>query len=163
MSSTNCLHTTYSVTHPHPARRTHGRILPVHKKRSVTIFCSRKKKQKQKQKQTKQIPFHSLTILPPAQHAAETATGPPAKALLSACGLLPTPPARATILDIACGAGVVTALLMQKGGGSYVKDLSVVCGDLDQTMVDMAADRIRENGWPARAERLDAQVRLFMY
>ena len=38
------------------------------------------------------------------------------------------------------------------------KEISVVCGDLDQTMVDLAAERIREKGWPAKAERLDAQV-----
>ena len=61
------------------------------------------------------------------------------------------------ILDIACGAGVVTARMMEKGGRD-AKDVSVVCGDLDQTMVDMVADRIQENGWPAKAERLDAQV-----
>lgn len=61
------------------------------------------------------------------------------------------------ILDNACGAGVVTARLME-GGGPSNKDLSVVCGDLDQTMVDMVAQRIKENGWQAKAERLDAQV-----
>ena len=33
-----------------------------------------------------------------------------------------------------------------------------MCGDLDQTMVDMVAQRIKENGWPATAEKLDAQV-----
>ncbi|CAD6591728.1 MAG: hypothetical protein ASARMPREDX12_005395 [Alectoria sarmentosa] len=91
-----------------------------------------------------------------AQYTAETATGPPAEALLSSCGLLPTQPAGSVILDNACGAGVVTARLME-GGGSSNKDLSVVCGDLDQTMVDLVAQRIKENGWQAKAERLDAQ------
>ena len=38
------------------------------------------------------------------------------------------------------------------------KMISVVCGDLDQIMVDLAAERIRKNGWPAKAERLDAEV-----
>lgn len=46
---------------------------------------------------------------------------------------------------------------MEKGG-SKNHDISVVCGDLDQTMVDLAAQRIKENGWQAKAERLDAQV-----
>lgn len=36
--------------------------------------------------------------------------------------------------------------------------MSVVCGDLDQTMVDLVAQRIKENGWHAKAEKLDAQV-----
>ena len=47
---------------------------------------------------------------------------------------------------------------MMENGGLGNKDLSVVCGDLDQTMVDLAAQRIKENGWPAKAELLDAQV-----
>lgn len=97
------------------------------------------------------------TKLLAAQYAAETATGPPAQALLSNCGLLPTQPAGSVILDIACGAGVVTAYLVEKSGSSN-DDLSVVCGDLDQTMVDLVAQRIKENGWQAKAERLDAQV-----
>ena len=41
---------------------------------------------------------------------------------------------------------------------SSSNDISVACGDLDQTMVDLAAERIREHGWQAKAERLDAQV-----
>ena len=61
------------------------------------------------------------------------------------------------MLDNACGAGVVTARLMG-AGGLGIKDLSVVCGDLDQTMVDLVAQRIEENGWQAKAEQLDAQV-----
>ena len=61
------------------------------------------------------------------------------------------------ILDNACGAGTVTARMMANGDAAS-KEISVVCGDLDQTMIDLAAERIRENGWPAKAERLDAQV-----
>ena len=94
---------------------------------------------------------------PIAQYTAETATGPPAQALLSRCGLRPDPPNNAIILDNACGAGVVTARLLEAVGLS-IKGLSVVCGDLDQTMVDMVAQRIKENSWPATAEKLDAQV-----
>ena len=47
---------------------------------------------------------------------------------------------------------------MMANGGVANKEISVVCGDLDEIMVDLAAERIRENGWPAKAERLDAQV-----
>ena len=90
-----------------------------------------------------------------AQYTAETATAPPAQALLSSCGLRPDPPADAVILDNACGAGVVTAHLL---GGLSSTRLSVVCGDLDQTMVNLVAKRIKENSWPATAEKLDAQV-----
>ena len=61
------------------------------------------------------------------------------------------------ILDIACGLGVVTAYLVEKSDSSN-DDMSVVCGDLDQNMVDLVAQRIKENGWQAKAERLDAQV-----
>lgn len=91
-----------------------------------------------------------------AQYTAETATGPPAETLLSNCGLLPTRPAGVVILDNACGAGVVTARLLEKGGSSN-ENLSVVCGDLDQTMVNLVAQRIKENHWNAQAEKFDAQ------
>lgn len=52
---------------------------------------------------------------------------------------------------------------MMENGGLGNKDFSVVCGDLDQTMVDLAAQRIKENGWPAKAELLDAQVTTFPF
>ena len=52
---------------------------------------------------------------------------------------------------------------MMENGGLGNKDFSVVCGDLDQTMVDLAAQRIKENGWPAKAELLDAQVTTFLF
>lgn len=100
------------------------------------------------------VPTASFT----AAYTAETATGPPAQALLTHCGLLPTQSAGSLVLDIACGAGTVTARLMENVGSSN-KDINVVCGDLEQTMVDLAAQRIKERGWQAKAERLDAQVR----
>lgn len=64
------------------------------------------------------------------------------------------------VLDNACGAGTVTARLMESGGSSN-QDISIICGDLDQTMVDLAAQRIKEHGWQAKAEQLDAQVGAF--
>ena len=47
---------------------------------------------------------------------------------------------------------------MMANGGVANKEMRVVCGDLDQTMIDLAAERIRENGLSARAELLDAHV-----
>ena len=79
---------------------------------------------------------------------------PASLGLLSNCGLLPSRPAGSII---ACGAGVVTARLMENGGSNN-KDISAVCGDLDQTMVELAARRILEHGWRATAESVDAQV-----
>ena len=52
----------------------------------------------------------------------------------------------------------MTARMMANGGVVGDEGISVVCGDIDQTMVELAAERIREHGWPAKAERLDAQV-----
>ena len=83
---------------------------------------------------------------------------PPAQALICACGLLSTPPADLVVLDGACGAGIATTRMMDESGGRD-GSVSVVCGDLDQTVVELAGERIREKGWKAKAERLDAQVK----
>lgn len=92
-----------------------------------------------------------------AMEAAETATAVPARAMLEQCGLLPSPPAGAVILDNACGAGVVAACLFKALDLNTKKSaLTVVCGDIDLTMVDMARQRIKANGWNATAERIDA-------
>ena len=56
----------------------------------------------------------------------------------------------------ACGAGVVTAHLLGAVGSSDM-DLSVVCGDLDQTMVDLV-QRIKDDGRLATTEEVDVQV-----
>ena len=89
--------------------------------------------------------------------AAETATAIPARAMLEQCGLRPRPLADAVILDNACGAGIVTACLFETFNSGW-NALTVVCGDLDQTMVDLARQRLQVNGWNARAERIDAQA-----
>lgn len=39
----------------------------------------------------------------------------------------------------------------------------VVCGDLDQTMVNLVAQRIKENHWNVKAEKLDAQVTKLLF
>jgi len=89
--------------------------------------------------------------------AAETVTAVPARAMLEQCGLLPSPPAGSVVLDNACGAGVVTACLF-KANNSDSNCLTVICGDLDPTMVDMTRQRIKINDWNAQAERIDAQA-----
>ena len=90
--------------------------------------------------------------------AAETATSVPARAMLEKCGLLPSPPTNAIILDNACGAGIVTACLCESLDDSQRNALTVVCGDIDQTMVDLTSQRVRENVWKVQVERLDAQA-----
>ena len=89
--------------------------------------------------------------------AAETATAVPAHAMLEQCGLLPNPPAGAITLDIACGAGVVTACLFGEIKNDR-NDLTVICGDIDQTMIDLSIQRIQTNSWNAQARLLDAQA-----
>ncbi|KAJ6535126.1 S-adenosyl-L-methionine-dependent methyltransferase [Mycena capillaripes] len=86
----------------------------------------------------------------------EEITGVPAKAMLVQCGLLPTPPKNAMVLDNACGGGVVTSLLFNTIGKT--SDVHVVCGDLENYMVESAAERIKQNGWDAEAVVADAQA-----
>lgn len=89
----------------------------------------------------------------------ETATGPPALDMLKQCGLLP-PPAGSIILDNACGAGVVTARLFEATHANG-KDLTIICGDYSQNMVDQTNERINMKGWHAKAERIDAQANFY--
>ncbi|KAF7364275.1 Methyltransf-25 domain-containing protein [Mycena sanguinolenta] len=93
--------------------------------------------------------------------AADTAkmeeiTGVPAKAMLVQSGLLPTPPPNAKVLDNACGGGLLASLLFNAVGKST--DATVVCGDLEEYMVNSAAERIKMNGWNAEATVADAQA-----
>ncbi|KAJ7773616.1 S-adenosyl-L-methionine-dependent methyltransferase [Mycena maculata] len=87
----------------------------------------------------------------------EEITGVPARAMLVQSGLLPSPPNGAVVLDNACGGGVVTALLF----GDIHKNndtVRVVCGDLEEYMVNNSAERIKLNGWNAEAVIADAQA-----
>ncbi|KAF8198845.1 S-adenosyl-L-methionine-dependent methyltransferase [Mycena galopus ATCC 62051] len=86
----------------------------------------------------------------------EEITSVPAKAMLVQSGLLPTPPKDAKVLDNACGAGVVTSLLLSTIGKT--NDIHVVCGDLEEYMVNTTAERIKTNGWNAEATLADAQA-----
>lgn len=86
----------------------------------------------------------------------EEITGVPAKAMLVKSGLLPIPPKNAVVLDNACGGGVVASLLFNAIGNT--SDVRVVCGDVEEYMVQSAAERIKVNGWNGEATLADAQV-----
>ncbi|KAJ7649141.1 S-adenosyl-L-methionine-dependent methyltransferase [Mycena polygramma] len=86
----------------------------------------------------------------------EEITGFFAKALLTQSGLLPTPPTEALVLDNACGAGVLASVLFNTVGKT--SDVRVVCGDLEEGMIEMSTERIKTNGWNAEATVADAQA-----
>ncbi|KAF8198822.1 S-adenosyl-L-methionine-dependent methyltransferase [Mycena galopus ATCC 62051] len=86
----------------------------------------------------------------------EEITSIPGQAMLVQTGLLPTPPKDAKVLDNACGAGVVTSLLFSTIGKT--NNIHVVCGDLEEYMVNTTAERIKKNGWNADASVADAQA-----
>ncbi|KAF8146335.1 hypothetical protein K438DRAFT_1781110 [Mycena galopus ATCC 62051] len=86
----------------------------------------------------------------------EEITGVVAKAMLEQSGLLPTPPKNAQVLDNACGGGVVTSILFNVIGKN--SDVHIVCGDLEEYVVNSTAEHIKANGWNAEATVADAQV-----
>lgn len=47
---------------------------------------------------------------------------------------------------------------IMEGGGSSNDDMSVICGDICQTMIETTKQRIEENHWRAEVETIDAQV-----
>lgn len=90
----------------------------------------------------------------------ETATGPPAIAMLTQAGLLPSPPAPTVVLDLACAAGGVAARFFERaaiGDGD-----EFVCSDIVENMVKTAEARIEKNGWRAQAKIIDAHVHFFL-
>ncbi|KAJ6489676.1 S-adenosyl-L-methionine-dependent methyltransferase [Mycena vitilis] len=88
----------------------------------------------------------------------EEITGIPAKAMLVQSGLLPTPPAGALVLDNACGGGLLASLIFNTMDNPKATDVRVVCGDVEEAMVQKAKARIEENGWNAEARVADAQA-----
>lgn len=86
----------------------------------------------------------------------ETATGPPAIAMLTQAGLLPAPPPNAVILDNACGAGGVGARFFERA--NIGEEGKFLCGDLQENMVKSTEERIAKYGWKAEARVLDAHV-----
>jgi ubiquinone/menaquinone biosynthesis C-methylase UbiE len=86
----------------------------------------------------------------------EEISGVLANAMLVQSGLLPTPPKGGMVLDNACGGGIVTFHLFSALGETT--DVRVVCADLEESMINSAAERIKKNGWNAEAILADAQV-----
>nr|GAT56860.1 predicted protein [Mycena chlorophos] len=89
----------------------------------------------------------------------EGITGVPARAMLVQAGLIPNPPSGALILDNACGGGVVarhlhTALAVESGFEG-----KLICGDLEEAMVQKTKQLVAEEGWPnTEAMVVDAQA-----
>ncbi|KAJ7079386.1 S-adenosyl-L-methionine-dependent methyltransferase [Mycena belliarum] len=86
----------------------------------------------------------------------EEFTSPPARAMLVQAGLIPSAPEGALVLDNACGTAIVASLLFEALGKT--SDVRAVCGDLEEVMVKLAAERIAHNGWNAEARVADAQA-----
>ncbi|KAK6981140.1 Methyltransf-25 domain-containing protein [Favolaschia claudopus] len=99
----------------------------------------------------------------------EQMSSPSATALLVQTGLLPVPPSsesnpvKLRILDLACGAGVITSLFFNSLANTNTSNAEahVACGDLEPQMVKLAQKRIERNGWNAEAVVLDAQAMPF--
>jgi ubiquinone/menaquinone biosynthesis C-methylase UbiE len=88
--------------------------------------------------------FSNFTLT--AMLEAESTTGVPALAMLKQMGLLPSSPSQAEFLDNACGSGVVAKRLFENIATSEPNS-EFLCGDLDQTMVNMMSDSIKKKGW----------------
>lgn len=90
----------------------------------------------------------------------EQATTPPARAMILQSGIL-SAPGELKVLDNACGAGVLSAVLLEEASKELKERMELVCGDLDQNMIGMVGARIKDKGWKATAQIVDAQVRSF--
>ena len=68
------------------------------------------------------------------------------------------------LVDNGCGAGVVAAELQRLIQPDVLKESSVLCGDLPETMVGLVQQRIENEGWVnTRAKTVDAQVSTYRY
>ncbi|KAG9039876.1 hypothetical protein FRB95_004348 [Tulasnella sp. JGI-2019a] len=96
---------------------------------------------------------------PPFQPMFERATGPPAEALLSQCGILDSSTTNTPlrVYDGACGTGIVGSLLY-KSAALEGRSLNVMCGDISPLMVEAVNKRIADEGWKgAEGKVIDAQ------
>lgn len=91
---------------------------------------------------------------------AEAITGPFAKILVQQAGLLDASVfSQLTILDSACGTGVVAAAVHASLDVSTKKRMKLTCGDFSEPMLQAVRERIQENGWTNTEARLvNAQV-----
>ena len=92
-----------------------------------------------------------------AIRSSEVATSIPALALVKHSALLPSPPPNSILFDNACGAGILTSQLLSQISENDRKNISIICGDLDLTMIDMMNERIKSNSWSnVTAQKLDS-------
>ncbi len=108
----------------------------------------------------------------------EDITSPAAHALLVQAGVLPlshlhSPPPNISasspqhqsfhkelrILDNGCGLGQLTEVLLTDPS-SKGKEVSIVCGDVDESLLDAVRKKGKKNGWEAvEVKRIDTHVR----
>ena len=97
---------------------------------------------------------------------AERVTGPSARALLLQAGLQSDSihtDSDCTILDNACGTGIVTAALYETFKGKE-ESLNLVCGDISASAVESVKERIPHlEGLKVEARELNGQVGVFFF
>ena len=73
---------------------------------------------------------------------------------------LPQSTTRVTVLDNACGNGIVTQIVFDAFGEDQRARLQVTAGDFSPSMVNVAKERIVKNNWTsqAKADIIDMQV-----
>ncbi|KAL9619715.1 MAG: hypothetical protein Q9204_008276 [Flavoplaca sp. TL-2023a] len=90
---------------------------------------------------------------------AEVATGPFGRHLIEKAGLLSQNLDNLTILDNACGTGVMSAALHEMLPMSTKSTMKLTMGDFSEPMLKVANDRCASQGWVHTEGRIvDAQV-----
>ena len=64
-----------------------------------------------------------------------------------------------TVLDNACGTGVVSGHIVNTLGDNAKSKLDLTCADFADSMVDFTKNRAETSNWPAKTVKADAQVR----
>ncbi|KAL8806591.1 MAG: hypothetical protein Q9182_001238 [Xanthomendoza sp. 2 TL-2023] len=89
---------------------------------------------------------------------AEVITGPFAREMIQKAGLLNPNLDNLTILDNACGTGVVAAALHDLMDDATKKRMKLTCGDFAEPMLKACKRRIEESAWPhTEGRKVDAQ------
>ncbi|KAL8829680.1 MAG: hypothetical protein Q9170_006067 [Blastenia crenularia] len=78
---------------------------------------------------------------------AEIATGPFARTMIEKSGLLTSTEDHLTILDNACGTGVVAAALHEVLGSEVKEKMELTCGDFSEPMLEAVRERMGKEGW----------------
>ena len=90
---------------------------------------------------------------------AEVINGAFARTLIEKAGLLDPTEDHLTILDNACGTGVVAAALHDTLDQSTKDRMDLVCGDFAEPMLEVLKERIEANAWVnTKAQLVDAQA-----